>query len=134
MVRAVHVLNLGWHTLGSFRIACRPKLLGGWPEGFRALESAVSEATEALMKIPHAQLSELRGESPRAMRPPRIGEREGWIDVHCIQDTEESVLVLTRAWFPFRWWPVGGWIVFAAFRRWPERAAPVPEAELDEMW
>jgi hypothetical protein len=43
MVHGLYLLKIHWNTLGGFRVATRPGLLGGWREGMRALEKAASK-------------------------------------------------------------------------------------------
>lgn len=133
MVRGLYLLKLDWNTVGGFRVASRPALLGGWREGMRALEKAASEATQVLMRLPPEELAR-PPEALRTLHPPRIGRREGFMDAFCVQESAERSMVVTRAVFRFRCWPLGGWVVFAAFRRGPEGTDPITDEELDELW
>jgi hypothetical protein len=85
------------------------------------------------MRLPPAELAR-QPEALRTLCPPRIGGREGFMDAFCVEESAERSMVVTRAVFPFRWWPLGGWVIFAAFRRGPEGMEPLTDEELDELW
>jgi hypothetical protein len=115
-IRTVIALNLG-PPFGGFRIALRAGALGlNWPEAFAALEAAASTELQLLAALTPERRARMREEPLPARPPPQYGDRLGVIDGMMAPTEDRATLLLLRAIFPFRFWPLGGWAVYVGAR------------------
>jgi hypothetical protein len=133
-IRAVVLFNLG-PAFGGFRVAVPPGTYGlDHPEAFEALEDAIDKAYALLAVLPPERW---RGLSKDAydMALPRLDDRVGVIHGSGTATSDAAGAVVLRASFPFRFWPLGGWVVYDGRHRslngtWSR----FTHEELDECW
>jgi len=135
-VRAVIFLSLG-PPFGGFRIAGRPGLFGlDNPRAFQTLERSI-EGTYTLLSAhrPADWMGIAQTETGFEAAAPRLGERTGFVDCTGDAMTDETGKVILRACFPFRWWPLGGWVVYEGRHRALDGTwTPFTADELAKLW
>ena len=108
-----------------------------WPDGFAALEACLTEARTYIARLsPDQRTRLLRGEDPPPRTLiPRIGDREGGIEVVGHMNNDGGVEMILRGSFRFQWWPFGEWVVYDGLRIGADnRAESFSEDELAETW
>jgi hypothetical protein len=131
-VRVVVYLSFG---ASGFRMAGRPGTLGmDYPRAFEVLEHSIEIAFTLLRAHPPSEWIAL-SQSALDFAVPRLGEREGYID--CMGDAviEGAGDVVLRACFPFRVWPLGGWVVYEGRHLGADGSwTPFTEEEQAALW
>src|SRR5437899_2506615 len=134
-LRAVFVVRIG-PPFGGFRLAFRPGFID-WPEGFVALEAAVTRVMTFLIQLPPDQRSRmLSGETgwPQELAA-QLGDRPGFIDGVSYPSTDGGNDVVLRGSSPFSWWPLGEWVVFQGVHIRPDNhPAPLSYDALRPLW
>jgi hypothetical protein len=118
-------------------MALRPGVLGmDWPEGFAVLEHEVARLAAELAAMPYARLVNAGPQDFPERSGPRFGQRAGTFYLIVDPSTDDdSVRVLLRAVFYFRWWPLGRWVVWEGFHATREGArTALSSEELQEVW
>lgn len=134
-IRAIVLFNIG-SPFGGLRLALAPGFLGiDHPEAFEALEGAIDDTYKVLGATRPDAWPELAS-SGYGPVPPRLGKREGFVDVAVgADDGGPGDEVLARACLPFRLWPLGGWVAYDGRRRSAHGTwTPFSDEELAELW
>jgi len=134
-IRAIIPLSLG-SPFGGFRIALRAGALGlDWPDGFAALEQAANTQLQLLAALTPDRRARLREDPLPPRPPPQCGDRFGVIDVMLAQIEDGTTLLLLRGGFPFRLWPLGGWVVYVGARIGADNRVEILSTEqLERYW
>lgn len=113
-------------------MAMRPGMLGlNDPDAFQALESTLRELQERLSFQRPSKWPEIAA----GMLRPQINGREVRVDLIGDAGDDRDGDVVMRACLPFRGWPLGGWVVYEAWRRTSDGSwSSFTEEQLAEMW
>jgi hypothetical protein len=130
-IRTVVLFNLG-DAFGGFRMAVRPGLFGlNDPDAFLALESTIHDVQQSLSFHPPSRWPAIAASVAR----PQINGREASVDLIGDAADDRDGDVVMRAYLPFHLWPLGGWVVYEAWRRTSDGSwASFGEEKLAEMW
>lgn len=111
-IRVLTPLHLG-PAFGGFRIALRAGVLGfDWPAGFAALEAAANNELHFVAHLSPERRARIVEDPPPLRPPPRCSDRLGVVDDLMIPIDDGATLLVLRAFFPFRFWPFGGWALY----------------------
>ncbi len=134
-LRTVVLFNVG-PPFGGFRLAVAPGVFGlNSPAAFEALERALGRAVHELRAHPPDTWVRLCEQGLGAESVPRLGDREGVVDLtgNAANDTAGDVAL--RAFLPFAAWPLGGWAVYDAWHRSADGVwTPFGHDELTRLW
>lgn len=113
-------------------MAGRPGLLGlNDPDAFLALESTIRDIQRRLSSQPPSRWPQIAS----VVAPPQIDGREVRIDLTGDAGDDRDGDVVMRACLPFLRWPLGGWVVYEAWRRTSDGSWSVfAEEKLAEIW
>jgi hypothetical protein len=134
-IRVVTPLHLG-PVFGGFRIALRAGVLGfDWPAGFAALEAAANTELNFVAALSPERRACIVEDPPPLRPPPRCQGRLGLVDDLMIPTEDGATLLVLRAFFPFRYWPFGGWALYHGGRISPDNELEVLSSEeLGDYW